>query len=68
MRADPRALRVFVFSVEDETGREADSGFVRAETPEAALALIGHPDAVVVHLPADAEWPGEPSEQIHSVR
>ena len=47
-------------AVDLEGGREVRS----VETPEEALALAGHPDAAVIHLPADAEWPGEPAEKI----
>ena len=58
-------MRVFVFFVTpDDTGPEVDSGFVRADTAEEALELVGRPDASGIHLPADAEWPGEPEEQI----
>lgn len=49
----------------DQTKPDEDSGFVRAESAEEALALIGNPDATVVHLAADAEWPGESGESIY---
>ena len=39
-------------------------GFVRAETIQQAVALIGHPEVNVYTLPADAAWPGEPGEAV----
>ena len=38
--------------------------FVRAETINQAVALIGHPEVNVYALPADAVWPGDPGEAV----
>jgi len=39
-------------------------GFVRAETIQEAVALVGHPDVNLYQLPADAVWPGDPGEAV----
>ena len=39
-------------------------GFVRAETIQAAVALVGHPDVNVYQLPPDAVWPGDPGTAV----
>jgi|GEM_PF-4730139 len=39
-------------------------GFVRAETIQQAVALVGHPEVNVYTLPADAVWPGDPGEAV----
>jgi len=39
-------------------------GFVRAETIQATVALVGHPEVNVYPLPPDAVWPGEPGEAV----
>ena len=41
-----------------------NNGYVRAETIQQAVALIGHPDVNVYALPAGAVWPGEPGEAV----
>ncbi len=39
-------------------------GFIRAETIQQAVALIGHPEVNVYSLPPDAVWPGDPGEAV----
>ncbi len=48
-------MPIFVYSiaVDEDRPSEAD-GFVRAETIQEAVALIGHPEVNVYPLPADA--------------
>ena len=44
--------------------RSKGEGYVRAETIQEAVALVGHPDVNVYALPADAVWPGDPGEVV----
>jgi hypothetical protein len=39
-------------------------GYVRAETIQQAVALVGHPEVNVYTLPAGAAWPGEAGEAV----
>ncbi len=60
-------MPVFAFSIAADQHRPSEGdGFVQAETIEAAVALVGHPDANVYPLPADAVWPGDPGDVIVS--
>jgi len=43
-------------------------GFVRAETIQATVALVGHPEVNVYPLPPDAVWPGQPGEAVCECR
>ena len=48
-----------------DQGRPSEGdGYVRAETIQKAVALVGHPDVNVYALPADAVWPGDPGEVV----
>ena len=59
-------MPVFAYSIAADQDRPSEGdGFVRAETIREAVALIGHPDANVYALPADAVWPGDPGERVH---
>jgi hypothetical protein len=42
----------------------SDDGYVRAETIQQAVALVGHPEVNVYPLSADAVWPGDPGEAV----
>ncbi len=56
----------FAFSIAADQDRTSEGdGFVRAETIQEAVALIGHPDVNVYPFPADAVWPGDPGERAH---
>ena len=58
-------MPVFAFSIAADQHRPSQGdGFVRAETIQQAVALIGHPDVDVYALPADAVWPGDPGEAV----
>lgn len=60
-----RVMRVFVYSIAaDPESPAEETGYVRAGTAEEAVALVGHPEVSVYHLPADTEWPGEAHEAI----
>ena len=59
-------MPLFVYSIAADQDRPSEGdGFVRAETAEQAVELVGHPDANVYPLPPDAIWPGEPGERAH---
>ena len=46
MRTDPRPMRVFVYCIAaDIEAPPEGTGYARAETPEEAVALVGHPEA-----------------------
>ena len=53
--------RVVGPALERPTGGD---GFVRAETAQEAVALVGHPEVNVYTLPPDAVWPGDPGESL----
>ena len=56
-------MPVFAYSIAaDPHGPSEGDGFVRAETAQQAVALVGHPEVNVYSLPADAVWPGGPGE------
>ncbi len=58
-------MPVFAYTIAADQDRPSEGeGFVRAETIQAAVALVGHPDVNVYPLPADAVWPGEPGEAV----
>ena len=58
-------MPVFVFSIAADQQRPSEvDGFVRAETAEQAVALVGHPEVNIYPLPADAVWPGDPGEAV----
>ncbi len=58
-------MPLFAYSnAADQTRPSEGDGFVRAETIRQAVALVGHPDANVYPLPADAVCPGEPGEAV----
>ena len=60
-----RPLPVFAYSIAADQHRPSEGeGFVRAETIQQAVALVGHPEVNVYELPADAVWPGEPGEAV----
>ena len=54
-------MLVFVYSIAADQHRPSEGeGFVRAETIQEAVALVGHPEVNVYPLPPDAGWPGDP--------
>ena len=56
-------MPVFVYSIAaDQDHPSEGDGYIRAETIHDAVALIGHPEANVYPLPADAIWPGGPGD------
>ena len=58
-------MPVFAYSIAaDQDCPPKGEGFVRAETIQQAVALVGHPEVNVYPLPADAAWPGEPGEDV----
>ncbi len=58
-------MPVFAYSIAADQHRPSyGDGYVRAETIQEAVALVGHPDVNVHALPADAVWPGDPSEAV----
>ena len=58
-------MPVFAFSIAADQDRPSEGdGFVRAETIQRAVALIGHPEVNVYALPADAAWPGDPGKAV----
>ncbi len=58
-------MPVFAFSIAADQHRPSDGdGFVRAETIQEAVALVGHPEVNVCELPPDAVWPGDPEEAV----
>ena len=59
-------MAIFVYSVAADKHRPSEGdGFVRAETAQQAVALIGHPEVNVYALPADAVWPGEGDKRVY---
>ncbi len=62
-------MPVFAYSIAADQHRPSEGdGFVRAETIQEAVALVGHPEAKVYALPVDAAWPGEPGEAVWRCR
>ena len=58
-------MPLFAFSIAaDQYSPPKGEGFVRAETIQQAVALVGHPEVNVYELPADAVWPGDPGEVV----
>ena len=58
-------MPVFAYTIAaDQQCPSEGDGFVRAETIQAAVALVGHRDVNVYELPADMVWPGEPGEAV----
>ncbi len=58
-------MPVFVYSIAADQHRPSEGdGFVRADTIQQAVALVGHPEVNVYALPADAVWPGDPEEAV----
>ena len=58
-------MPVFAYSIAADQARPSKGdGYVRAETIQQAVALIGHPEVNVYALPADAVWTGEPGEAV----
>jgi len=58
-------MPVFAFSIAaDQYSPSEGDGFVRAETIQEAVALVGHPEVNVYPLPVDAVWPGEPGAAV----
>ncbi len=58
-------MPVFTYSIAADRHRPSDGdGFVRAETIQQAVALVGHPEVNVYALLADAVWPGDPGEAV----
>ncbi len=56
-------MPVFAYSIAADQHRPPEGdGFVRAETNQQAVALVGHPEVNVYPLPPDAVWPGEPGD------
>ena len=63
--AHPRPMPVFAYSIAAVQHRPSQGdGYVRAETIQQAVALVGHPDVNVYPLPADAAWPGDRGEAV----
>lgn len=56
-------MRYWVVTIETD-GMEVGRGWIRAETPEAALALADHPDAAVYEIPDDLGFPKDASGSI----
>lgn len=62
----PARMAIFVSLIAADTEAPPEgAGYVRAETAKKVVTLVGHPEVTVIHLPADAEWPGGPGEQIY---
>ena len=60
-------MPVFAYTIAADQERPSEGeGFIRAETIQQAVALVGHPEVNVYPLPADAVWPGEPGDVIVS--
>ncbi len=58
-------MPVFAFSIAADQHRPSEGeGYVRAETIQEAVALVGHPEVNVYELPPDAVWPGDPGEAV----
>ncbi|MGR3717369.1 MAG: hypothetical protein ACU0B1_11565 [Thermohalobaculum sp.] len=58
-------MSIFAYSIAADQHRPSEGdGFVRAETTEQAVALVGHPEVNVYPLPGDAVWPGDPGEAV----
>ena len=58
-------MPVFAYTIAADRDRPSEGeGFVRAETIQQAVALVGHPEVNVYPLPADAVWPGDPREAV----
>ena len=58
-------MPVFAYTIAADQDRPSEGdGFVRTETIQQAVALVGHPDVNVYPLPADAVWPGDCGEAI----
>ncbi len=60
-------MPVFAYTIAADRDRPSEGdGFVRAETIQQAVALVGHPEVNVYPLPPDAVWPGEPGDVVVS--
>ena len=60
-------MPVFAYSIAADQHRPSEGdGYVRAETIQEAVALVGHPEVNVYPLPADAVWPGDPDHLAHN--
>ena len=58
-------MPVFAYCIAADQDRPSDGdGYVRAETIQAAVALVGPPEVNVYPLPPDAVWPGDPGEAV----
>ncbi len=58
-------MPVFAYSIAADQDRPSEGdGFVRAETIQEAVALVGHPEVNVYALPPDAVWPGDPGAAV----
>ena len=58
-------MLVFAYSIAADQDRPSEGdGYVRAETIQQAVALVGHPEVNVYPLPADAVWPGGAGEAV----
>lgn len=65
MHCDHTPMRYWVFYISDDhTKPDQATGWIRAETADAALALVNHPDANVVEVPDDLGFPAEASGPI----
>ena len=58
-------MPVFAYSIAADQDRPSEGdGFVRADTIQQAVALVGHPEVNVYALPPDAGWPGDAGETV----
>ena len=58
-------MPVFAYTIAADQHRPSQGdGFVRAETIQQAVALIGHPEVNVYALPDGIGWPGDPGEAV----
>ncbi len=59
-------MPLFAYSIAADQDRPSEGdGFLRAETIQAAVALVGHPDVNIYPLPADAVCPGEAGGRVY---
>ncbi len=62
-------MPVFAYTIASDQHRPSKGdGFVRAETIQQAIALVGDPETNVYPLPVDVVWPGDPGEAIWTER
>ena len=59
-------MRYWVFTIAGgDGGQELGSGWIRAGTPDGAMALISHPGANLYEIPDDTGFPAEATGTLH---